>query len=108
MNAKKGNQQQENLTTIHQKGCNKGAKPLFLSFVIKEMRHIFRDKHTLLILFGMPIILMFLFGFALSIEVRNIRTVVVTSSMDNQTQAMVEPLCCDTHRGRTINAQPRG
>lgn len=92
MNAKKGNQQQENLTTIHQKGCNKGAKPLFLSFVIKEMRHIFRDKHTLLILFGMPIILMFLFGFALSIEVRNIRTVVVTSSMDNQTQAMVEAL----------------
>jgi ABC-2 type transport system permease protein len=64
----------------------------FISFVIKEGRHIFRDKRTMLILFGMPIILMLLFGFAITNDVKNVRTVVVTSQMDYQTQAAVERL----------------
>ena len=33
----------------------------FISFVIKETKHILRDKRTMLILFGMPIVLMLLF-----------------------------------------------
>ena len=37
----------------------------FLSFVIKEAKHILRDKRTMLILFGMPVVLMFIFGFAI-------------------------------------------
>ena len=64
----------------------------FLSFVIKEMRHILRDKRTMLILFGMPVVMMLLFGFAISTDVRNVRAVVVGSSADHQTQAMVEAL----------------
>lgn len=64
----------------------------FMSFVIKEARHIVRDKRTMLILFGMPTVMMLLFGFAISTDVRNVRTVVVTSQMDHQTQAAVERL----------------
>ncbi|MBR3541765.1 MAG: ABC transporter permease [Bacteroidales bacterium] len=64
----------------------------FISFVIKEARHILRDKRTMLILFGMPTVLMLLFGFAISTDVRNVRTVVVTSQMDPLTQAAVERL----------------
>jgi ABC-2 type transport system permease protein len=64
----------------------------FISFVIKEARHILRDKRTMLILFGMPTMLMLLFGFAISTDVRNVRTVVVTSQMDPLTQAAVERL----------------
>lgn len=64
----------------------------FVSFVVKEMRHILRDKRTMLILFGMPIVQMLLFGFAISTDVRNVRTVVVLSSVDHQTQGMVEAL----------------
>ena len=64
----------------------------FLSFVIKEARHILRDKRTMLILFGMPTVLMLLFGFAISTDVRNVRMVVVTSHMDHQTQQVVERL----------------
>lgn len=64
---------------------------LFLSFVIKEARHILRDKRTMLILFGMPTVLMLLFGFAITTDVRNVR-VVVTSQMDHQTQQAVERL----------------
>ena len=64
----------------------------FLSFVIKESRHILRDRRTMLILFGMPIVLMLLFGFAITNDVKNVRTVVVTSQMDHLAQAAVERL----------------
>ena len=37
----------------------------FTSFVLKEAKHILRDKRTMLILFGMPVVLMLLFGFAI-------------------------------------------
>ena len=64
----------------------------FLSFVQKETRHILRDKRTMLILFGMPVVLMLIFGFAITTDVRNVRTVVVISQMDPRTQAAVERL----------------
>ena len=64
----------------------------FISFVIKETRHILRDKRTMLILFGMPVVMMLIFGFAITTDVKNVRTVVVTSQMDLQTQREVERL----------------
>ena len=64
----------------------------FIAFVKKETKHILRDKRTMLILFGMPVVLMFLFGFAITTDVKNVRTVVVTSMMDHQTQRAVERL----------------
>ncbi len=54
--------------------------------------HILRDKRTMLILFGMPLVLMLLFGFAISTDVRHVRTLVVGSSMDHETQQQVERL----------------
>ena len=64
----------------------------FRSFVIKESRHILRDKRTMLILFGMPVMLMLIFGFAITNDVKNVRTVVVTSQMDHQTRAVIDRL----------------
>ena len=64
----------------------------FISFVIKEAKHILRDKRTMLILFGMPVVMMLLFGFAITTDVKNVRTVVVTSQMDHLTQAAIERL----------------
>ena len=64
----------------------------FISFIIKETRHILRDKRTLLILFWMPVVMMLLFGFAISTDVKNVRTVVVLSSVDHETQKKVEAL----------------
>ena len=69
----------------------------FVSFVIKEARHILRDKRTMLILFGMPIVLMLLFGFAITNDVKNVRTVVVTSQMDHLTQAAVNRLAASEY-----------
>ncbi|MCL2247290.1 MAG: ABC transporter permease [Lentimicrobiaceae bacterium] len=45
----------------------------FLSFVSKEFMHIWRDKRTILVLIGLPIMQMILFGFAISTEIRNVR-----------------------------------
>lgn len=64
----------------------------FLSFVVKESKHILRDRRTMLILFGMPVVMMLLFGFAISTDVRHVRTVVVGSQQDHFTQEIVEAL----------------
>ena len=69
----------------------------FISFVIKEAKHILRDKRTMLILFGMPLVLMLLFGFAITTDVRNVRTVVVTSSMDHLTQQAIDRLAASEY-----------
>lgn len=69
----------------------------FISFVIKETRHILRDKRTMLILFGMPIVLMLLFGFAITNDVKNVRTVVVTSQMDHLMQQAVDRLAASEY-----------
>ena len=64
----------------------------FIAFVIKETKHILRDKRTMLILFGMPVVMMLLFGFAITTDVKNVRTVVVTSELSPRTQQTVERL----------------
>ena len=69
----------------------------FFSFVIKESRHILRDRRTMLILFGMPVVLMLLFGFAITNDVRNVRTVVVTSQMSPRTQQASDRLAASEY-----------
>ncbi|MBO4720374.1 MAG: ABC transporter permease [Prevotella sp.] len=69
----------------------------FISFVIKEAKHILRDKRTMLILFGMPVVMMLLFGFAITNDVKNVRTVVVTSQMDHRTQQAEERLAASEY-----------
>ena len=64
----------------------------FIAFVIKEAKHILRDKRTMLMLFGMPVVMMLLFGFAITTDVKNVRTVLVTSEMSPRTQQAVERL----------------
>jgi len=60
-----------------------------LSFIRKEFYHVFRDRRTLLILFGLPITLIILFGFALSSEVKNIGITVLDNAHDNNSTQIV-------------------
>ena len=69
----------------------------FFSFIIKETKHIVRDKRTMLMLFGMPIVMMLLFGFAVTNEVKNIRVVIVTSNSDYATQQVVDRLAASEY-----------
>lgn len=69
----------------------------FFSFVLKETKHISRDKRTMLMLFGMPIVMMLLFGFAITNDVRNVRVVIVMSNADNATQQVADRLAASEY-----------
>lgn len=62
----------------------------FRSFVLKEFRQIFRDRRTLLILLGMPLMLVLLLGYAIKTELNDVRMVVLDPSKDAETQRVVE------------------
>src|ERR1700726_1570047 len=58
-------------------------------FVRKEFYHVFRDRRTLLILFGLPIVQILLFGFALTTELKNAKIVVVDYARDIASQQII-------------------
>lgn len=58
----------------------------FLSFVRKEFYHIFRDQRTMLILLVMPIVMIILFGFAITTEVKDTQVAIFDPSKDVATQ----------------------
>jgi ABC-2 type transport system permease protein len=55
----------------------------FITFIKKEFAHVLRDRKTLLILFGLPVVQIIIFGFALSNEVKNSRILVVDYANDD-------------------------
>lgn len=64
----------------------------FLAFVKKEFYHIFRDKRTLLILFGMPVIQIILFGYAITNEIRNAEIAVLDRANDYYSNRLVHKI----------------
>lgn len=64
----------------------------FLSFILKEAKHILRDRRTMLMLFALPLVMMLLFGFAVTNDVKNVRTLVVTSTLTPATAVATERL----------------
>lgn len=65
-------------------------KQNFGSLVKKESLHILRDKRTMLIVILIPIVLMTLFGFAISSEVNNVNVAVVAPQRCNGINDAVE------------------
>lgn len=60
------------------------------SLIKKEALHIVRDKRTLLVVLVMPIVLLILFGYAISMEVNNVRVAVVTGKHNDLTRNAIE------------------
>ncbi len=58
------------------------------SFIVKEFRHILRDRQTLVILLALPVAQLSLFGFALRTDVRDIRLAYVAEAPDHETTAL--------------------
>jgi len=57
----------------------------FLGFVKKEFLHIFRDYRTLAILFGLPAVMILLFGYVVSTDLKNADIAVLDRSKDDIT-----------------------
>lgn len=64
----------------------------FIAFVQKEFYHVLRDKRTLLILFGMPLMQILIFGFALTNEVKNAKILVVDNAKDASSQKIISEI----------------
>ncbi|MFH1050248.1 MAG: ABC transporter permease [bacterium] len=64
----------------------------FIIFVKKEFYHIFRDRWTMMILLLLPIIMLTLFGFAITTEVKNTKLAVYDPSKDVATRSIIQRL----------------
>ena len=64
----------------------------FLFFVQKEFYHLLRDPRTMFILFGMPLMQILIFGFALTNEVKNARIAILDNSKDPVTIEIIQQL----------------
>lgn len=69
----------------------------FISFIRKEFYHIFRDKRTMMILLVMPIILIILFGYAITTEIKRAPIAILDQSRDEVTQKMIEHLAASEY-----------
>ena len=65
---------------------------IFFAFVKKEFWHVIRDTRSLIILLGLPVMMMLLFGFALSSEVKNSNIAILDFSKDAATKKLIDRL----------------
>ncbi|MFT3884021.1 MAG: ABC transporter permease [Flavobacteriales bacterium] len=80
----------------------------FAAFVKKEFLHILRDPRTLLVLFGMPVLQIVLFGYAINTEVKEAKVAVLDMSHDARSTDLTHVLFASRHfldAGRLSNAQ---
>ncbi len=70
---------------------------VFIAFVKKEFFHILRDKRTLLILFGMPLAQVLLFGYAVTNEFRGANITVFDQSKDEVSQELISRMEASGH-----------
>lgn len=75
-------------------------------FVIKEFLHIFRDIRSMVILFGMPVVQVLLFGYAITNEIKDVKVSVIDQSYDYASQAITRNLFASGYfiRGESINS----
>ena len=63
----------------------------------KEFMHILRDRRSMLILLAVPIVLLLLFGYAVSTEVKNVRVAVLDMSHDELTRKACDRLAANPY-----------
>lgn len=69
----------------------------FIGFVRKEFYHIFRDRRSMIILFGIPIVQILLFGFAITNEINNVKIAILDKSKDNETRKIIEKISASSY-----------
>lgn len=60
-----------------------------IALMVKEMRHLLRDRQTLAILLLLPLAELLLFGYGVSLDVNNVRVAVVAATQDAATQSLI-------------------
>jgi ABC-2 type transport system permease protein len=62
----------------------------FLGFVRKEFQHIFRDVRTMVFLFGIPVVMIVVFGYVVSNEINDVKIGIWDRSADPSSKKVVE------------------
>jgi ABC-2 type transport system permease protein len=60
-----------------------------ITFIKKEFHHILRDTRSMLVLIGLPIVQLLIFGFAITTEVRDANIAILDNSKDEITQSII-------------------
>ena len=60
-----------------------------ITFIKKEFHHILRDTRSMMVLIGLPIVQLLIFGFAITTEVRNANIAILDNSKDEVTQNII-------------------
>ena len=60
-----------------------------LTFIRKEFHHILRDTRTMMVLLGLPIVQLLIFGFAITNETRNSNIAILDNAKDETTQKII-------------------
>jgi ABC-2 type transport system permease protein len=63
-----------------------------ITFIQKEFHHILRDTRSMLVLIGLPIVQLLIFGFAITTEVRNANIAILDNSKDEVTQSIINKI----------------
>lgn len=63
---------------------------VFQSLVKKEALHLLRDFPTIIVVLVMPVVLLLLFGFAISTEVNNVKVATVVEQHTDQTKQIID------------------
>lgn len=63
---------------------------VFQSLVKKETLHLLRDFRTIIVVLVMPVVLLLLFGFAISTEVNNVKVATVVEQHTDQTKQIID------------------
>src|SRR5512133_361651 len=74
----------------------------FMGFVRKEFLHIFRDYRTLFILFGIPAAEILIFGYVVTMDLKNTGMAVLDQSHDEVTQQLSDKLFSSGFFSRTV------
>ncbi|MEZ5040740.1 MAG: ABC transporter permease [Saprospiraceae bacterium] len=70
---------------------------VFWAFVKKEVFHILRDRRTLFILFGMPIVQILIFGYAVTNEFKGANIAVYDQAKDESSMELIHQLQASGH-----------
>ena len=78
----------------------------FAGFLRKEFLHIFRDPRTMIIIFGLPVIQLLLFGKVINTDIQNSKIAILDQSHDNTTREITSKLLSSGYFVRGDELQP--
>ena len=58
------------------------------AIIVKEFRHIVRDWQTLMIILAMPVVMMFLYGYALTMDLKELPVIIIDPSMSHEVRTI--------------------